>query len=137
MTVQDAIAILQKHGYKMTKRREDIIMFFAAEDKYKTAKDLFEHMEKIYPGISYDTVYRNLHLYHQLGILESTELAAEKHFRMTCGDHHHHHFICKTCGTTKKLNYCPMHEVARLLAQYAIDDHKFEVYGLCPHCQAS
>lgn len=135
MNKQEAISLLQKRGYKMTKRREDILSFFAKEDKYHTAKDLYEYMESIYPGISYDTVYRNLHLYHDLRILESTDLNAEKHFRMNCGDHHHHHFICNTCGKTKKINLCPMDEVEQLLTKYKIDGHKFEVYGLCPVCQ--
>lgn len=134
MTVKEAIKLLRKKGYKMTDRREEILHFFTGENKYRTARDLYEHMEKLYPGISFDTVYRNLHLYHQLGILETTELNAEKHFRMTCGDHHHHHFICKICGTTKKLNFCPMDYVAQFLAQYSVDDHKFEVYGHCPDC---
>jgi len=137
MNKQEAISILQKHGYKMTKRREDILNFFAKEEKYYTAKDLYEYMETIYPGISFDTVYRNLHLYHGLEILESTELNAEKHFRMNCTSHHHHHFICNTCGKTKKINVCPMDDVEQLLATYKIDGHKFEVYGLCPACQSA
>lgn len=139
MTIKDAMNLLRKKGYKMTDRREEILKFFSdeAENKYKTAKDLYDHMEKRYPGISYDTVYRNLHLYHELGILESTELDGEKHFRMTCGGSHHHHFICKICGTTKKLNFCPMDYVSKLLGQYIIDDHKFEVYGLCPKCNTT
>ncbi len=135
MNKQEAISILQKQGFKMTKRREDILSFFAKEDKYHTAKDLYKFMELNYPGISFDTVYRNLHLYHDLGILESTDLNAEKHFRMNCGSHHHHHFICNTCGKTKKINMCPMDDVEQLLSKYKIDGHKFEVYGLCPTCQ--
>lgn len=135
MNKQEAITLLQEHGHKMTKRREDILNFFAQEDKYYTAKDLYQYMESIYPGISFDTVYRNLHLYHDLGILESTELNAEKHFRMNCGSHHHHHFICNTCGKTKKINICPMDDVVHLLSTYKIDGHKFEVYGFCPTCQ--
>lgn len=138
MTVKDAIKLLRKKGYKMTERREVILSFFANEaSKYKTARDLYEHMENLYPGISYDTVYRNLHLYHKLGILEATDLDAEKHFRITCSDNHHHHFICKTCGTAKKINFCPMDYVSKFLSQYTVDDHKFEVYGLCPACSAS
>lgn len=137
MTIKDALNLLRKKGYKMTERREEILQFFAAENKYKTAKELYDHMEELYPGISFDTVYRNLHLYHKLGILESTDLEAEKHFRMTCGDHHHHHFICKMCGMTKKINFCPMDYVAKLLSQYIVDDHKFEVYGLCPACSTT
>lgn len=135
MDMEKASWLLQNKGFKMTKRREDILAFFAKEDKYQTAKDLYEYMETIYPGISFDTVYRNLHLYHDLGILESTDLNAEKHFRMNCGDHHHHHFICNICGKTKKINLCPMDEVEKLLTKYMIDGHKFEVYGLCPTCQ--
>jgi len=137
MTKQEAMYLLRKRGYKMTNRREDILSFFAKEDKYQTAKDLYEYMEVNYPGISFDTVYRNLHLYHDLGILESTDLNAEKHFRMNCGDTHHHHFICNICGKTKKINVCPMHDVEDLLTRYKIDGHKFEVYGLCPTCQSA
>lgn len=135
MNIQDAISLLKHHRIKMTKRREHILSFFSKKDKYHTAKDLYEHMESIYPGISFDTVYRNLHLFHDLSILESTDLHGEKHFRMNCADHHHHHFICNTCGTTKKINLCPMDEVEQLLTKYKIDGHKFEVYGLCPACQ--
>lgn len=134
MTINEAIQLLRDKGYKMTKRREEILQFFAEENKYKTAKDLYEYMEELYPGISFDTVYRNLHLYHELGILEATDLEAEKHFRIRCGDQHHHHFICKLCGTTKKINFCPMEYVTQFLKQYIVDDHKFEVYGFCPDC---
>lgn len=137
MDMKEAMSILKECGYKTTKRRKDILEFFAREEKYYTAKDLYEHMESIYPGISYDTVYRNLHLYHELGILESTDLNAEKHFRMNCGTHHHHHFICNTCGTTKKINLCPMADVESMLTAYQIEGHKFEVYGLCPTCQTA
>lgn len=138
MTVQDAINSLRKKGYKMTKRREIILHFFANEEKkYKTARELYEYMEEQFPGISFDTVYRNLHLYHKLGILEATDLDAEKHFRMSCSDNHHHHFICKSCGAAKKINFCPMDYVASTLNQFKIDDHKFEVYGQCPTCHVS
>ena len=137
MNKQEAMTLLKKQGYKITKRREAILIFFAKEDKYHSAKNLYEYMEAKYPGISYDTVYRNLHLYHDLGILESTELQAEKHFRMNCSDQHHHHFICSTCGKTKKVKVCPMDEVENMLSSYKILGHKFEIYGLCPICQTA
>lgn len=135
MSLQESLDLLKENGYKMTDRRKEILNYFHKEDGYRSAKELYEHMESIYDGISYDTVYRNLHLYHELGILESTDLNSEKHFRMNCSDHHHHHFICKACGHTKKINVCPMDDIGQLLRNYLIDDHKFEVYGRCPDCQ--
>lgn len=137
MDLKEAIELLKKKGYKTTGRRKDILIFFEKADGYRTAKDLIEFMETKYGGISPDTVYRNLHLYHEMNILESTELNGEKHFRMKCAPHHHHHFICNNCGKTKEIDVCPMEEVAEILKNYMIEDHKFEIYGLCPTCQVA
>lgn len=135
MDKQEAMTLLKKQGYKVTHRREDMLDFFTSEDKYRTAKDVADFMEEKYPGISFDTVYRNLHLYNDLGILETTDLNAEKHFRMNCSSDHHHHFICNICGKTRKIKTCPMDEVTDTLQGFVIEAHKFEVYGRCPNCQ--
>lgn len=135
MSVNDAIKTLKNEGHKMTHRRKTILNYFYQTNGYRTARNLYEHMEAEFPGISYDTVYRNLHLFHDLNILESTSLNAEKHFRLNCSGQHHHHFICNTCGKTKRLNICPMDDIGNMLENYLIDGHKFEVYGLCPACQ--
>lgn len=134
MNKKEAIRLLNDKGYKTTKRRLDILNYFEDEDRYRTAKDLSDHMEVKYPGISFDTVYRNLHLYNEMGILESTELNGEKQFRMKCSHDHHHHFICNKCGKTTEIDVCPMEEALRMLTNYTIEDHKFEIYGLCPLC---
>lgn len=137
MTIKEALNLLRKRGYKTTGRRQDILTFFEQSEGYHTAKELIEYLEDDYEGISFDTVYRNLHLFHELGILEVTELNAEKHFRFSCAQHHHHHFICKDCGNTKKINYCPMEKINHTLKDYYIEDHKFEIYGLCPICRSA
>ncbi|GAB2544374.1 Fur family transcriptional regulator [Gracilibacillus alcaliphilus] len=135
MNTQEALAVLKQKGYKYTDKRKHMIKFFAEEDRYRTAKDLLENMEPSYKGISFDTIYRNLHLFAELGILETTELDGEKHFRLNCGHEHHHHFICKKCGVTKEIHHCPMEEISKELQRYTIADHKFEIYGYCPACQ--
>lgn len=137
MDLQEAKRILIDNQYKLTNRRKDILNFFYNSDGYHTAKELHEHMEERYEGISFDTLYRNLHLFFQLKILESTFLNGEKNFRMNCAQHHHHHFICNDCGKTKKINVCPMNDVNQSLQEYMILDHKFEIYGLCPVCQSA
>ncbi|MEN1969737.1 Fur family transcriptional regulator [Lentibacillus sp. N15] len=138
MKLNEAIQNLKEQGYKMTKQRKDILGFFTNADGYRTAKDLIRYMEPTYPGISFDTVYRNLHLFNKIGILETTELNNEKLFRISCTTHHHHHFICKDCGKTKEINVCPMEDVVtKALANYRIEGHKFEIYGLCPACQSA
>ncbi|MED3661559.1 Fur family transcriptional regulator [Ureibacillus sp. FSL K6-8385] len=135
MNREKAWEILKAHGYKKTDKRELILSMFEATDKYLTARDLLEVLKKDYPGMSYDTIYRNLATFVELGILEETELNGEKRFRMHCEvDHHHHHFICMKCGMVKEVSLCPMEMLESMLPGYAIESHKFEIYGKCPEC---
>ena len=66
MNTNDAIKILKDNGLKYTKKREDMINIFVKEDKYINAKHIQQQLDKDYPGISFDTIYRNLHLFKDL-----------------------------------------------------------------------
>ncbi|MCU9600534.1 Fur family transcriptional regulator [Pallidibacillus thermolactis] len=139
MKVDEAIQLLKEHGYKYTGKRMEMLDFLAAHDKYMTAKEILEGLKDTYPNMSFDTIYRNLSLFEELGIIEITELSGEKHFRFTCThDDHHHHFICLQCGKTRHIDLCPMeHElVQNELQGYSISGHKFEIYGYCNECNA-
>lgn len=136
MNLQKAWDILKNNGYKETSKRNQILELFVSDERYLTARDLLDVMQKDYPSMSYDTVYRNLATFVSLGILEETELSGERHFRMHCeSDSHHHHFICMDCGKIKEIPLCPMDMLGAALPAYEIDNHKFEIYGKCPECK--
>lgn len=138
MNVKEAWKILQENNLKKTKNRTVILQFFEENNRYLTANDVKRFIEEDNPNISFDTIYRNLTAFTELGILEETELTGERHFRMHCDPGvHHHHFICTLCGITKNIPDCPMDVLPIRLPNYEIESHKFEIYGKCPSCIAS
>ncbi|MDE5413931.1 Fur family transcriptional regulator [Alkalihalobacterium chitinilyticum] len=135
MNVTQAMELLKEKGYKYTKKREEMLRLFADEKRYLSAKDVLEKMYKDYPGLSFDTIYRNLATFAQLEILEVTELEGEKKFRFSCSTtQHHHHLICLECGKTKAVHNCPMENINIAFPDFEVTGHKFEIYGYCKSC---
>jgi len=135
--VDRIMKLLKEKGYKYTDKRKSMVKLLVTEDRYINAKFVSETLGKVYPGLSFDTIYRNLSTYEELGILETTEIKGEKYFKIGCleEDHHHHHHICLGCGKAKiiHIHVCDNLQIDELKG-YRIDGHKFEVYGLCPKC---
>ena len=132
---KEAIERLEASDLKMTERRVRMLELMYEEDRYMSAKEVKRILEADYPGISPDTIYRNLDSFSTLEILEETELEGEKVFRSNCGiDEHHHHFICTNCGFSKELSICPLSFYQDEVADFKITSHRFELLGLCQNC---
>lgn len=126
---------LKENSLKITQKRMRMIELFLQEDRYLSAKDIQELMNADYPGISYDTIYRNLYTLKDIEVLEQTTLSGEMHYKIACTTHHHHHFICDECGDTKVIRYCPVETWQNELDDVEIKSHKVELYGLCGVCR--
>lgn len=137
MNVEQAMETLKKEGYKTTGKRKQLVKIFAAEKRYLSAKEALTKLQKTYPRVSFDTVYRNVSLFVEMNILEETELDGERWYRFRCPTaKHHHHVICIECGKTEQIETCPMDMLSpEAKGDFKILDHKFEIYGLCYVCQ--
>jgi Fur family zinc uptake transcriptional regulator len=138
MDLESALDLLKEKGYKYTGKRKRMVQIFAEQGRYLSAKEVLDYMQEDYPGVSFDTVYRNLSLFERLGILEATEWDGERKFRLSCdSDHHHHHIICTDCGKTLPISLCPMNAILGKPEHFEITGHKFEIYGICADCKPS
>lgn len=135
-SLNDAIKTLENSGFKTTGKRKKMLEVLYNEEKYLSARDVQNSLDDTYPSISPDTIYRNLHTFVEMNVLEQTELDGEKLFRSNCEVHgHHHHFICTQCGKTKEIDDCPLDAFKTQLPGCEINSHRFELFGKCEECQ--
>jgi Fur family transcriptional regulator, zinc uptake regulator len=136
MNIELYLDLMKENGYKRTPQRLKILSYFMEQkNRFVSAKSVMEHLRNYLGNVSFDTVYRNLYLFKDIGIIELTSYNGEKLFHLKNEiNTHEHKFICTECGKTTALNLCPMEVMGTYLNDYLVYNHKFEVYGLCPSC---
>jgi len=133
--VQQMLQLMSQKGWRITEQRRSLVALFAKSDGYLSPKDVYDHMKEQYPGVSFDTVYRNLRLLSEMGVLEQFHLADGLKFKASCLSHHHHHLICMNCEKTVTFEFCPMSLVKGLPDSFEVVNHRFEIFGYCADCK--
>ncbi|GIP48453.1 zinc-specific metallo-regulatory protein [Paenibacillus sp. J53TS2] len=136
LSTEEIIKVMSSRGLRITDQRKSLAKLFAERDGYLTPKDVYEYMGKEYSGLSFDTVYRNLRVMEELGVLEQVVFEDGLKFRASCSSegHHHHHMICLQCEKTYPIHFCPM-PLTDAPEQFQVVKHKFEVFGYCKNCR--
>lgn len=134
-TIYEIVQSMAKKGWRITEQRRMLAALFAQADGYLSPRDVYDHMTKQYPGMSFDTVYRNLRLLSEMGVLEQIYLNEGLKFKARCLSHHHHHLICLSCEKTYTFEFCPMPVVPELPSSFDVVSHRFEIFGYCADCK--
>ncbi|THF73180.1 Fur family transcriptional regulator [Cohnella fermenti] len=133
---QDMLAVMSRNGWRITDQRRTLANIFSTTEQYLSPKDVYDQLTGKYPSVSFDTVYRNLRMLSEMGVLEQFYfMEGGLKFKSSCLDHHHHHLICTNCEKTLTFDFCPMQDTLKLPGNYKIVSHRFEIYGICEDCQ--
>jgi len=136
--MDDILKLMQENGLRSTPQRRIILEILKNTNKHLSAEEIFEEVKKIQPDISFGTIYRNLSILHEVGIIRDLNFKDGK-IRYELNDkEHHHHMVCINCGETIKINKCPMDDFLINFAKgagFQITGHTFEVFGYCKNCQ--
>ena len=122
---------------RMTNQREIILRELKKSHEHLTADELYDIVKKIMPRISLATVYRNLEILSEAGLIGKLEISGrQKRFDFDASDHDH--IYCVVCHRVDNLeierkNVDSVHLGAE--AGYSITGYRVEVMGVCPGCQ--
>jgi Fur family zinc uptake transcriptional regulator len=136
--IEQMLNTMAGKGLRITEQRKTMARLFAEAPGYLTAKEVYEGLEAKHSGLSFDTVYRNLRVLEDLGVVEQFHFEDGIKFRIGCfsnnHNHHHHHLICISCDHIYPLDFCPMPYVKELPNHFVVLKHKFEIFGNCNQC---
>ena len=122
---------------RYSKKREAILMALRSTVDHPTAEWLYQALKPEHPDLSLGTVYRNLTLFREQGLVRGVGVVdGHERFDATTADHPH--FVCKRCRAVIDI---PAIEdgtqVERAVSKaygFEAEHHDLTVYGLCCIC---
>ena len=84
-------------GQRYSRQREEILRVVQQTDSHPTADWVYEQVRKTLPHVSLGTVYRNLNLLADEGLIQRVILD-DGIVRFDGNTNDHHHFICTKTG---------------------------------------
>lgn len=124
---------------RMTNQREIILRELIKSKQHLAADELYDIVKKIMPRISLATVYRNLEILSEAGLIRKLEISGrQKRFDYDPSDHDH--VYCIICHRVDNLVIAHKGLSAGefgAVAGYSITGYRLEIVGVCPECQVT
>ena len=126
-----------KGRLRLTKQRRIILDELRSARTHPSADEVYERVRKRLPNISLGTVYRNLEILCESGMITKLELAGTRK-RFDGSTENHYHVRCTVCDRVDDLPLNPIpfiDESVGALVGYEILSHRLEFVGVCPRCK--
>lgn len=130
---------LRGSGKRLTPQRE-LILRAVEELGHATPDEVLAEVHKHSTSINISTVYRNLEVLEELGLVRHAHLSDRAPTYHSVGGHEHFHLVCRGCHRVISVDA----EVAGPLTERLGRDHGFTpdlghltVFGQCADCSAA
>lgn len=127
----------QLPNMRLTTQRQIILEELSKVTSHPTANEVYDMVRKRLPRIGLGTVYRNLELMADSGIILKLEVGGtQKRFDATTETHYH--IRCTKCDRVNDIDIPVQHhinQIADAATQYSIMGHHIEFSGICEDCQ--
>jgi len=124
-----------KAGIKLTHQRLEIYKELASTKEHPSAEALYKRLKGKMPTISLDTVYRNLSLLSDYGLVRRLE-TAESQARFDGDTSRHYHAVCSKCKEITDFYWEDFNKLLRpnLSSWGKPRDVNVVVSGICSKC---
>jgi len=133
-------SIIEKYrekGFKLTPQRLAILRYLEGNRNHPSAEDIFRDIRKVYPTISFATVYNTVQALVERGELMEINIdPGRRHFDPDSRPHHH--IRCTSCGKIADVmvDYSAYLELPEKIQEdFDVTGNHVDFFGLCSDCR--
>lgn len=120
--------------FRYSRQREKIFDILKNNKNHPTADEIYGKVRETFPSISLGTVYRNLGVLHEQGLVNRI-IHAEGPDRYDADMYAHSHFYCKKCGTIYDIEETGFSTSSgTVMNGHRVDYQNTSYYGVCSEC---
>ncbi len=128
-----------EHGIAVTHQRQVLYEVMRGMDGHPSPEEVYARVKRKIPAISLATVYKNIHLFVESGVLREVSLHHGSR-RVEMNEREHHHLVCSRCKTISDIDLEAL-DGARFPPQpvlpggFRVERYSVDVIGICEKCQ--
>ena len=122
---------------RQTRQRSAVKALLDDLEEFRSAQQVHELLRSQGASVGLTTVYRCLQALAESGEVDSRVNDEGETVYRKCSDHHHHHLVCRECGTTVEIAGPTVEAwVDRVAVEngFTSVNHTFEIVGVCAAC---
>ena len=122
---------------RSTRQRAAIAALLENLDEFRSAQELHDELRRRGEGIGLTTVYRTLQQMAAAGVVDTLRTDTGESVYRRCSEDHHHHLVCRACGSTVEIQGGDVETWAADIAhEHGFSDvsHTIEIFGVCGGC---
>jgi Fur family ferric uptake transcriptional regulator len=123
---------------RSTRQKRALAAILDASDGFRSAQDLHAELQAQGENIALTTVYNQVRALAETGHLDARRGEdGETRYRRCASDEHHHHLVCRHCGSAVEVEGPEVERwAARTGGQHGFTNvtHTVEILGTCPDC---
>jgi Fur family ferric uptake transcriptional regulator len=125
-------------GQRNTSQRRLLLDLLRQSQGHLDAEELYRLAKEREPRISLSTVYRNLSLFKELGLVEERHFTEEHHHYEVKRKKEHHHLVCLSCGRVAEFESHFARQMKEDISQrtgFEILGGEIYLEGYCERCR--
>ncbi len=131
--------VTEPRKIRNTRQRNAVLEAVRRVKSHPTADEVYRMVKEKIPQISLGTVYRNLELLCELGLVQKLDSPGGQR-RFDGNPRNHYHIRCISCNKIIDLEIETIPDLDKYLVKktdFEITGHRLEFLGICPDCQDS